>query len=102
MYFCFLTFVFVYLLQFDGFIDLDAYNTIALKLKGNCRCYIYTVRYVALTLQTKYRFELTEFSTSVARFIQKIGLIHLDSKKIILGRLLYMYLQAIGILLRHV
>jgi hypothetical protein len=30
-------------LQFDGFIDLDAYDTIALKLKGDGRCYISTV-----------------------------------------------------------
>jgi len=30
-------------LQFDGFIDLDAYDTIALKLKGDGRSYISTV-----------------------------------------------------------
>ncbi|XP_042967777.1 probable complex I intermediate-associated protein 30 isoform X2 [Carya illinoinensis] len=28
--------------KFDGFIDLDAYDTIALKLKGDGRCYIST------------------------------------------------------------
>lgn len=32
-----------YFLQFDGFIDLDSYDTIALKLKGDGRCYISTV-----------------------------------------------------------
>lgn len=30
-------------LQFDGFIDLDLYDSIALKLKGDGRCYISTV-----------------------------------------------------------
>jgi len=30
-------------LQFDGFIDLDSYDTIAMKLKGDGRCYISTV-----------------------------------------------------------
>lgn len=30
-------------MQFDGFFDLDAYDTIALKLKGDGRCYISTV-----------------------------------------------------------
>ncbi|XP_021902917.1 probable complex I intermediate-associated protein 30 isoform X2 [Carica papaya] len=29
--------------KFDGFIDLDAYNTIALRLKGDGRCYISTI-----------------------------------------------------------
>ncbi|KAF2300919.1 hypothetical protein GH714_018282 [Hevea brasiliensis] len=29
--------------KFDGFIDLDAYDTIALKLKGDGRCYISTI-----------------------------------------------------------
>nr|CAB3478177.1 unnamed protein product [Digitaria exilis] len=29
--------------QFDGFIDLDAYDTIAMKIKGDGRCYISTV-----------------------------------------------------------
>ncbi|KAF5946531.1 hypothetical protein HYC85_016759 [Camellia sinensis] len=28
--------------KFDGFIDLDAYDTIALKVKGDGRCYIST------------------------------------------------------------
>jgi hypothetical protein len=31
------------LFQFDGFIDLDAYDTIAMKIKGDGRCYISTV-----------------------------------------------------------
>lgn len=30
-------------LQFDGFIDLDSYDTIAMKIKGDGRCYISTV-----------------------------------------------------------
>jgi NADH dehydrogenase [ubiquinone] 1 alpha subcomplex assembly factor 1 len=30
-------------LQFDGFIDLDSYDTIAMKLKGDGRSYISTV-----------------------------------------------------------
>lgn len=29
--------------KFDGFIDLDAYDTIALKLRGDGRCYISTI-----------------------------------------------------------
>ncbi|KAI5665355.1 hypothetical protein M9H77_15208 [Catharanthus roseus] len=29
--------------KFDGFLDLDAYDTIALKLKGDGRCYISTI-----------------------------------------------------------
>ncbi|RAL50625.1 hypothetical protein DM860_015772 [Cuscuta australis] len=29
--------------KFDGFIDLDAYDTIAVKLKGDGRCYISTI-----------------------------------------------------------
>ncbi|KAK6124694.1 hypothetical protein DH2020_041549 [Rehmannia glutinosa] len=29
--------------RFDGFIDLDAYDTVALKLKGDGRCYISTI-----------------------------------------------------------
>nr|DAD31311.1 TPA_asm: hypothetical protein HUJ06_010162 [Nelumbo nucifera] len=29
--------------KFDGFIDLDAYDTIALRLKGDGRCYICTI-----------------------------------------------------------
>ncbi|KAF9623697.1 hypothetical protein IFM89_003842 [Coptis chinensis] len=29
--------------RFDGFIDLDSYDTIALKLKGDGRCYISTI-----------------------------------------------------------
>uniref|UniRef100_A0A2P2JQ31 Putative complex I intermediate-associated protein 30 n=2 Tax=Rhizophora mucronata TaxID=61149 RepID=A0A2P2JQ31_RHIMU len=29
--------------KFDGFIDLDAYDTIALKMKGDGRCYISTI-----------------------------------------------------------
>ncbi|KAM3270997.1 putative complex I intermediate-associated protein 30 [Capsicum baccatum] len=29
--------------KFDGFIDLDGYDTIALKLKGDGRCYISTI-----------------------------------------------------------
>ncbi|KZV27548.1 hypothetical protein F511_04599 [Dorcoceras hygrometricum] len=29
--------------KFDGFIDLDAYDTVALKLKGDGRCYISTI-----------------------------------------------------------
>ncbi|KAL7258706.1 hypothetical protein ACSBR1_004751 [Camellia fascicularis] len=29
--------------KFDGFIDLDAYDTIALKVKGDGRCYISTL-----------------------------------------------------------
>ncbi|CAL5340240.1 unnamed protein product [Camellia sinensis] len=29
--------------KFDGFIDLDAYDTIALKVKGDGRCYISTI-----------------------------------------------------------
>lgn len=29
--------------QFNGFIDLDAYDTIAMKLRGDGRCYISTV-----------------------------------------------------------
>ncbi|GER53607.1 NADH:ubiquinone oxidoreductaseintermediate-associated protein 30 [Striga asiatica] len=29
--------------KFDGFIDLDAYDTLALKLKGDGRCYISTI-----------------------------------------------------------
>ncbi|KAK3161825.1 hypothetical protein QOZ80_1BG0082010 [Eleusine coracana subsp. coracana] len=29
--------------KFDGFIDLDAYDTIAMKLKGDGRCYISTI-----------------------------------------------------------
>ncbi|XP_056176207.1 probable complex I intermediate-associated protein 30 isoform X2 [Syzygium oleosum] len=29
--------------KFDGFIDLDAYDSIALKLKGDGRCYISTI-----------------------------------------------------------
>ncbi|PKI43809.1 probable complex I intermediate-associated protein 30 [Punica granatum] len=29
--------------KFDGFIDLDSYDTIALKLKGDGRCYISTI-----------------------------------------------------------
>lgn len=33
-------------LQFDGFLDLDAYDTIALKLKGDGRCYISTVSFL--------------------------------------------------------
>ncbi|KAL9274899.1 putative complex I intermediate-associated protein 30 [Drosera capensis] len=30
--------------KFDGFLDLDAYDTIALKFRGNGRCYISTIR----------------------------------------------------------
>ena len=33
------------LLQFDGFIDLESYDTIALKVKGDGRCYISTVSF---------------------------------------------------------
>lgn len=29
--------------KFDGFIDLDAYDTIAMKIKGDGRCYISTI-----------------------------------------------------------
>ncbi|XP_054793912.1 probable complex I intermediate-associated protein 30 [Prosopis cineraria] len=29
--------------KFDGFIDLDSYDTIAMKLKGDGRCYISTI-----------------------------------------------------------
>jgi NADH dehydrogenase [ubiquinone] 1 alpha subcomplex assembly factor 1 len=29
--------------KFNGFIDLDAYDTIAMKLRGDGRCYISTV-----------------------------------------------------------
>ncbi|OMO70567.1 hypothetical protein CCACVL1_18806 [Corchorus capsularis] len=29
--------------KFDGFIDLDAYDTVALRLKGDGRCYISTI-----------------------------------------------------------
>ncbi|XP_026405424.1 probable complex I intermediate-associated protein 30 isoform X1 [Papaver somniferum] len=29
--------------QFDGYIDLDAYDTLAMKLKGDGRCYISTI-----------------------------------------------------------
>lgn len=31
------------IIQFDGFIDLDAYDTIAMRLRGDGRCYISTV-----------------------------------------------------------
>ncbi|XP_058107697.1 probable complex I intermediate-associated protein 30 isoform X6 [Magnolia sinica] len=31
--------------KFNGFIDLDAYDTLALKLKGDGRCYISTVSF---------------------------------------------------------
>ncbi|XP_057810267.1 probable complex I intermediate-associated protein 30 [Salvia miltiorrhiza] len=34
--------------KFDGFIDLDGYDTFALKLKGDGRCYISTVSNVTL------------------------------------------------------
>lgn len=34
--------------QFDGFIDLDGYDTLALKLKGDGRCYISTVSIMTL------------------------------------------------------
>jgi hypothetical protein len=34
---------FWFMFQFDGFIDLDAYDTIAMKIKGDGRCYISTV-----------------------------------------------------------
>lgn len=34
-------------MQFDGFIDLDAYDTIALKLKGDGRSYISTVSFLS-------------------------------------------------------
>ncbi|MBA0565411.1 hypothetical protein Golob_010288 [Gossypium lobatum] len=30
-------------MQFDGFIDLEAYDTIALRIKGDGRCYISTI-----------------------------------------------------------
>lgn len=39
-----------FFLQFDGFIDLDGYDTIALKLKGDGRCYISTVSSCVLSL----------------------------------------------------
>ena len=32
------------LFQFDGYIDLDSYDTIAMKLRGDGRTYISTVR----------------------------------------------------------
>lgn len=32
--------------QFDGYIDLDPYDTIAVKLKGDGRCYISTVSFL--------------------------------------------------------
>lgn len=35
-------------LQFDGFIDLDSYDTIAMKIKGDGRCYISTVSALSL------------------------------------------------------
>ncbi|KAH9713820.1 CIA30 domain-containing protein [Citrus sinensis] len=33
--------------KFDGFIDLDSYDTIAMKLKGDGRCYISTVSFLS-------------------------------------------------------
>lgn len=42
-------------LQFDGFIDLDSYDTIALKLKGDGRCYISTVSFVSFPLLREFR-----------------------------------------------
>ncbi|RZB59028.1 putative complex I intermediate-associated protein 30 [Glycine soja] len=33
----------IVLFEFDGFIDLDSYDTIAMKLKGDGRCYISTI-----------------------------------------------------------
>ncbi|KAG9141014.1 hypothetical protein Leryth_012603 [Lithospermum erythrorhizon] len=35
--------------KFDGFIDLDSYDTIALKVKGDGRCYISTVSSLSRT-----------------------------------------------------
>lgn len=36
-------FILLLFMQFNGFIDLEPYDTIALKLKGDGRCYISTV-----------------------------------------------------------
>ncbi|XP_016551664.2 probable complex I intermediate-associated protein 30 isoform X3 [Capsicum annuum] len=55
--------------KFDGFIDLDGYDTIALKLKGDGRCYI---------------------STFNCRYTQRIGSIVQDKMKIIHGRHLFL------------
>ena len=33
------------LLQFDGFVDLDLYDSIAMKVRGDGRCYISTVSF---------------------------------------------------------
>lgn len=44
----------LYVLQFDGFIDLDSYDTIALKIKGDGRSYISTVNSLSLCLLWLY------------------------------------------------
>lgn len=35
-------------LQFDGFIDLDGYDAIAVRLRGDGRCYISTVSFMLI------------------------------------------------------
>lgn len=39
---------FLFLLQFDGFIDLDGYDAIAMRLRGDGRCYISTVSFMRI------------------------------------------------------
>lgn len=38
-----MTSLYFHFMQFDGFIDLESYDTLAIKLKGDGRCYISTV-----------------------------------------------------------
>jgi hypothetical protein len=89
------------LFQFDGFIDLDAYDTIAMKLRGDGRCYISTVwirflshfwifdvRCIVNMMLHNLNFEY--------RYTQRTGLIHLDKNKITRGRHLCTYPRTDG------
>ena len=68
-------------LQFDGFIDLDSYDTIAMKLKGDGRCYISTVStfsylYQNIVLQNsealyQARIDLSTFAADLHRKLGK-------------------------------
>jgi len=102
-------------LQFDGFIDLDSYDTIAMKLKGDGRCYISTVSALfrcQLCYARKSRgWGFKNFISGVmfwvfclwwfsCRSTRRIGSIHLDRWKIIHGKLLFMCLKATGTLQR--
>jgi hypothetical protein len=70
--------------KFDGFIDLEGYDSIALRLKGDGRCYISTV----------------SLMLNIHVFLLQMK--HKDKQKTTHGRLLFLLQRETGIQLRQV